>query len=63
MKKYPKVDWKPIDKYSRRKMDKYEKIILDYLKHEEYSKKWESYQWAYTKEVLAYNLSFLLLDE
>lgn len=57
MKKYPKVDWKPIDKYSMERMDKYEKIIKDYLKMEQC---WDGY--SYPTEVLAYNIAFLLLE-
>jgi hypothetical protein len=57
MKTYPKVDWKPIDKYSRAKMDKYEQIVSKYLKME---KCWEWY--AYTTDVLAYNIAYLLLE-
>ena len=53
MKKYPKVDWKPIDKYSREKMDKYEKIVKDYLDMD-----WKNY----SNDVLAYNIAFLLLE-
>lgn len=62
MKTYPKVDWKPIDKYSRRKMDAYEEIIKSYLKHEEV-KIGKDIFYSYPTDILAYNLAFLLLDE
>ncbi len=53
MKTYPKVDWKPIDKYSRARMDKYEKIVKDYLDID-----WDKYP----TDVLAYNIAFLLIE-
>lgn len=61
-KKYPKVDWKPLDKYSRKRMDKFEEIIQSYLEYERASKKWEPYQSYYKSDILAYNIAFLLLD-
>ena len=57
MKTYPKIDWKPIDKYSRKRMDRYEDIIQQYLDSDE-SEKWNNYP-----NYLAYNLAFLLLHE
>ena len=62
MKTYPRADWIEIDKFSKKKMDKYEEIIFTYLKNEEISKSWESYKWNYPADVLAYNIAFLLLD-
>lgn len=62
MKKYPKVDWKPIDKYSKAKMDKYEHIVSTYLNYERLSKRWEEYKANYSLDVLAYNLAYLLLE-
>ena len=54
MKTYPKVDRKHIDKYSRERMDKYEKIVKDYLDMD-----WNNY----SNDVLAYNIAFLLLKD
>ena len=52
MKKYPKQNWQELDPISQKKMDKYEKVIKQYLD-----------TWlGYSNDVQAYNLAFLILQ-
>lgn len=52
MKEYPLVNWKELDEYSKYKFGCIEKQIKEYLDME----LWDN------KEVLAYNLAFLLIN-
>ncbi len=53
MKEYPKIDGKELDNISKKRFDNFEKIIKSYLDMDLND----------TKEVMAYNLAFLLLTD